>query len=419
MVRFLRDPGAMCNPSPSLLLLGLLLPVSVDVPLAQQEASQQVSTGQEHPSRERILILEDGRALRSRARCQAGVWEVHTKQGWSPVTSPVLRQRLESDALLEARALARSLKNASAADPRRVEYLAWLYRQGLVSEACRALARALEEYPDELRLLKLVSQMNLSLVLKDSLATGSPEWQRAAVSHGARGDALERELAARALITLRDRPGFDALLKSLQRDSSSAVRRFGLFLERRRSGGEAWRVFSRVALLDPSERVRHEAALGMKILGDPRVLGPAIFAMNSKYPAVRRNAAAAMGTMGYPAAVEPLITRLAALSGGAGSRSNISVLTQRAVLFDFDVEVAAGASIADPQIVPVTEGVVLDVRVLSSSTITVTEAAAVRGSLAQLTDGVKRNALGWQNWWKANQAEWTMKQHLPKPADKD
>ena len=130
MVRFLRDSGAMCNPSPSLLLLGLLLPVSVDVPLAQQEASQQVSPGQAHPSRERILILEDGTALRGRARCQAGVWEVHTKQGWSPVTSSVLRQRLESDALLEARALARSLKNASAADPRRVEWQGRMDRTG-------------------------------------------------------------------------------------------------------------------------------------------------------------------------------------------------------------------------------------------------------------------------------------------------
>jgi hypothetical protein len=49
----------------------------------------------------------------------------------------------------------------------------------------------------------------------------------------------------------------------------------------------------------------------------------------------------------------------------------------------------------------------------------VTEAAAVRSSLAQLTDGVKRNSLGWQQWWKANQAVWAMEQHLPKPADKD
>jgi hypothetical protein len=155
----------------------------------------------------------------------------------------------------------------------------------------------------------------------------------------------------------------------------------------------------------------------MKLFGDARVIGPAVAAMGSKHPAVRRNAAQAMGVMGYSAAVEPLIARLAAIGGGAGPRSNISILTQRAVLFDFDVEVAAGASIADPQIVPVTEGVVLDVRVLSSGQSAVMEAPAVRSALSKLTDGKKRGARGWQKWWQANQAEWAMAKHLPKADD--
>ena len=399
------------------LLLGLF-PVALgqDLP-AHPVDTQQVSTGREHPSRERILVLDDGTTLRGRTRCQGGNWELHGKEGWQRVEPSVIRQRLEADALLEARALERSLKGIPAADLRRVEYLSWLDRQGLVLEARKELARALEEDPDEARLLKLIHSMGLKLSLKETLVPGSVAWQRAAVQEGARGDALQRELAAQALMTMRARPGFDAFLKSLRRDAHSNVRRFALFLERRRSGGEAWRVFSRVALLDPSERVRREAALGMKLFGDARVIGPAVAAMGSKHPAVRRNAAQAMGVMGYSAAVEPLIARLAAIGGGAGPRSNISILTQRAVLFDFDVEVAAGASIADPQIVPVTEGVVLDVRVLSSGQSAMMEAPAVRSALSKLTDGKKRGARGWQKWWQANQAEWAMAKHLPKADD--
>ena len=64
------------------LLLGLF-PVALgqDLP-AHPVDTQQVSTGREHPSRERILVLDDGTTLRGRTRCQGGNWELHGKEGW-------------------------------------------------------------------------------------------------------------------------------------------------------------------------------------------------------------------------------------------------------------------------------------------------------------------------------------------------
>lgn len=388
---------------------------------SEQEAFSEVRSQEaDHPVRRRILSLADGTILRGRTRCVKGVWETLSPAGWQPLDSPVVRQRLESAALLEARALERSLRGVLTGDARWVEYICWLHRQGLRSEGARAIARALEADPDDPAILKLISGLKLSLELKDPLVNGSRVWQREVVQQGVRGDALERELAARALLDLREQPGFAGFIQSLVQGASAAQRRFGLFLERRVSGGESWRLFARSALLDPAASVRQEAALGMKAFGDGRVLGPMLAGLESEYSIVRRNAAQAMGAMGYPAAVEPLIQRLAALgSSGGGPRSSISVLTQRAVLFDFDVEVAAGASIADPQIVPVTEGVVLDVRVLSSLQVVVSEAPALRSSLAQLTDSQRRNAADWQKWWRANGDQWAMEQHLPRVPSKN
>lgn len=357
--------------------------------------------------------MADGTVVRGRARYRAGIWEIASPAGWQAVVSAVLRQRLESAALLEARALERSLQGIPPGDARWVEFLCWLHRQGLRSECADSMAEALEFDPDDSRLLKLIGQLRFELNLNDSLVEGSAAWQRDLIQRGARGDALQRELASRSLLALSDRPGFAAFLQSLLQDPSASRRRFGLLLERRRSGGESWRLFARSALLDPASSVREEAALGLRSFGDARVLGPMIAGLESKYSVVRRNAAAAMGAMGYPAAVEPLLMRLAALGSGGGPRSNISILTQRAVLFDFDVEVAAGASIADPQIVPVTEGVVLDVRVSSSLEVVVSEAPSVRSALEKLTDGKRRSVQGWKKWWESNRSKWAMDQHLP------
>jgi hypothetical protein len=159
-------------------------------------------------------------------------------------------------------------------------------------------------------------------------------------------------------------------------------------------------------LLDGSEDVRREASLSLKAANVEASILPAVRALSSKSEVVRANAIDALGTMGYAAAIEPLVTRLATVqSGGASNsapRAHIYVGKQQAYIQDFDVEVAQGAAIADPMINTLVEGSLLDARVIGVTVFTsAVESQHIRSSLAKLT-GEERSAKGWIDWWAQN-----------------
>jgi hypothetical protein len=116
--------------------------------------------------------------------------------------------------------------------------------------------------------------------------------------------------------------------------------------------------------------------------------------------------------MGYPAAVEPLIARLAAPAdpGDAGRvpHAHIFVGTQVAYIHDFDVEVAQNQAIADPQVGVLIEGSVLDAAVSGVHTVdTTVELATVRTSLERLTHATPgKTSKAWLAWWQANSSAW-------------
>ncbi|MFT6715120.1 MAG: hypothetical protein ACJAVJ_002412, partial [Planctomycetota bacterium] len=144
------------------------------------------------------------------------------------------------------------------------------------------------------------------------------------------------------------------------------------------------------AVLDGSEDVRAECSRALRDLRQAAITQPFIKALGSSSPAVRTNAAEALGTLGFVQAAAPLISALAATSSSGGSyrppASHIFIGKQVAYIQDYDVEVAQGASIADPQVNVITEGVVLDVRLLSvrQELVRVNERSALRGSLKSL-----------------------------------
>jgi hypothetical protein len=100
----------------------------------------------------------------------------------------------------------------------------------------------------------------------------------------------------------------------------------------------------------------------------------------SKYPLVHYRAARALGELGSKEAL-PLLKKesfhlaklLAKLrkrgNGGAGPRANISVIKQQAIVRDYEIQVAQNSAVADPVVDVVSEGVVLDVKVLGVSII--------------------------------------------------
>jgi hypothetical protein len=168
------------------------------------------------------------------------------------------------------------------------------------------------------------------------------------------------------------------------------------------------------AVLDPSADVRQGCAYALKATKEPGVCAPIVKVMlTSRSPILRMNAAEALGNMGFVAAVEPLVARLAAVAqSGGGDRlphSNIFVGRQVAYIQDFDVEVAQFQAVADPQVNVLIEGQVTDAAVSGDIEYqyVVEEQANIRGALEKLTREMPgRYSKDWFAWWEKNGAKW-------------
>jgi hypothetical protein len=163
---------------------------------------------------------------------------------------------------------------------------------------------------------------------------------------------------------------------------------------------------------DASQDVRRESARALRSANDPSLLAPLVRALSSNSVSIRANAASALGEMGYPAAVEPLVARMAAAlqtsSNARAPHSHIFVGKQTAYLQDFDVEVAQFQAVADPNINVLLTGDVLDAAVIGAREEAVTiELVAIRGALGELTGANPgHSARAWLAWWEQEGARW-------------
>jgi hypothetical protein len=296
---------------------------------------------------------------------------------------------------------------------RRVAYADWLTADGLRVEALEELERVLAQDPDQADALALLARGRYPLALPALPgADASAAELDAFLAAAARTSVIGRELLVQRVATAPEIPGLRAALGQELGARASGRRAFAtLALRRLFPGSEAEALLGR-AVLDAAPEVRTSAALALKAFADPAVVEPALRAVGSKHATVRANAVEALGTMGYPEAVEPLFNHLLALQAGGGSagapRSYIFTGRQRTYVQDFDVEVAQNAAIADPIINVLTEGQVLDVAVVGVTEYhVVAERAAVRRSLAKLTGANPGNTTtAWQRWWKENGDSW-------------
>lgn len=411
MVAFL--PILLLTPCVGALVPGSLPPVtSVPSALTPAWTPQEAAPSEDLGDERRILTLAGEVFVRGRTRLVSGTWQVRAEGGWEPVDGPVQRVRAEADLLRQQRELERALEGRPGDDPARLEMVRWMLSEGLSEEGATALDALLEITPDDPRALGVAEGAGLL----EPTRIRSVEAQQVLLKEGAQAGPLGRERVVRSLATLEEREGFKTFLASLLQAPSWRERALGHHLSRRTHEPLPWRTSVRAALLDPREEVRLEATRALTIRQEPRLLGPLLDGLDHEHGLVRRNAAAALGAFGHPAAVEPLLTRLAELSGKSGGRASFSSIRQRALLYDFDVEVAAGAAVADPSIVPVTDGVVLDVRILSSIDVVIDqERGAIRRALEQLTDGEERSTRQWLSFWSQEGEAWRMARHLPEP----
>lgn len=317
--------------------------------------------------------------------------------------------RLEKEALKEWR----SRRSAERADslPGRLENARWAAGQGLYDEALETLDRVLELDPDSEDVLTWLRTEPIPLRTE----TGGE-----LVDGAARMRPAAREILWSRTNTAE--PGLrDELVAALTDGASPRRRTAAAHGLRRLFPGDALRELSSRAALDPSEAVRREAARALATAGTDQACAPLVRALTSDHPAVRRNAAEALGHTRYLTAVQPLIARLATLQGSAGTQrppaSYLFTGRQIAYLQDFDVEVANNASIGDPQVGVLSEGSVLDVRVLGlSSTGVNAERAAIRRSLEMLTTVRAGNtSRAWLDWWQRNGDDWLSQSARERP----
>lgn len=378
-----------------------------------REAPQAAPVAAEAPAAaelNRILHLRGGGTVRAKSREVDGTWEIQRGQQWQRLErGAVTRVELERTVLAKARELERHIDRRNAAT--RVPYADWLAREGLLAESLQQLDLALEADPDQPQALALLSAYPQALAVPGADEADPLDALRIAAS-------VPRSLQELALLALAKRADpqqvHAALLRSLDSHSPRIRALAALGLRRGAAGSEVKSLVTR-AVLDGSAPVRRECALALRDARDEAVTLPVLRALGSRSAAVRENAIEALGTMNYPAAVEPLVARLGALAsapGGGGAwkapASHIFVGKQFAYIQDFDVEVAQGAAVADPQVNTLVEGAVLDVRVIGVSDMTVAvESRKLRTALQQLTGANPGDtSRAWLAWWEQNQSRY-------------
>jgi hypothetical protein len=353
-----------------------------------------------------VLHMADGRVMRVMARAVEDGWEIQRGKEWVLLPAEfVARVATEREIFAEARELERGVKKDDLTG--RVAYADWLAEEGLLAESLAEIDEVLARDPDQRAARALLAQREIVVALPRLASDSLDSFLRTAASAG----PAVRELAIERLVAATEVPG---ILERLEQElvvQSPRRRSFATLALRRIFPGQAVKGLIGRAVLDPSDDVRAGAALALRDVGDDGVILPIVRALDSKHDVVRTNAAEALGAIGVAEAVEPLVGHLAALQSGSGGRrphAHISVLTQMAYVQDFDVEVAQGAAIADPQINVLTEGFVLDAAVIGTTEyIHVTERATVRRSLAQLTGAkVGKSSQAWLDWWTEHGEEW-------------
>jgi len=360
-----------------------------------------------------LLHLEDGRVLRGTARKTDGVWEIKRGREWQALpTGFVASARAEKDVLAEARRMRKATDRDDAAQ--RVALATWMVDQGLQAEAATELDVVLMTEPDQPQALALIESAGLPVNLpRRAPDVDEAAWRAELVTFGAKATPVGRELVAQELTQLDDMEALREELSAQLGEGSDKRRAFATLALRRIFPGRELRPLLSRAVLDSSEDVRRGAAVALRGAHDPGVLVPIVRALESDTPAVRTNAAQALGYVGHPAAVEPLMLSLLSMAQSrVGARriphSNIFVGKQTAYIQDFNVEVAQFQAVADPQINVLIQGAVLDAGVHAvREYVSTHEKRVTRASLRRLTGANPGDRIeDWRQWWEQNKSSW-------------
>ena len=392
-------------------LLGALGIFSPNLAGAATQAPDSETVQTTTRSARRILHLARGTVLTAVARQHEGVWQIKRRGEWADLPAgQVVRAPKEADVLREYKQRAKALD--STPEPR-LALATWCAAEGLRKEALQATDRILDRNPHHAATLEFLGTC-------DFIAMPTLN-----VDPGARARAMEqifnfapqapRSARERAIVELRKvegQPELHArLLKDLA-DKKASRRAFSAQALGRLFPGKDSKRLLQHAVLDIDESVRRAAAEALGAANQPDLIAPVVRALGSKHPRIRYQASSALGHMGYPQAVKPLVNYIATAAAAGSNHKTASgyIFTgnQRAFIQDFDVEVATTQAVADPQINTLIQGSVLEAGVAGTTEYSFSTASQyARRSLARLTGHDQgKSGQGWANWWQKNGADW-------------
>ncbi len=359
----------------------------------------------ESPKR-RVLQTTGGGILRGKSRqTESGGWQVKLKRGWTDLPSAAVESvELESDLLDQ---LDERKKNSDLAP---ADLLEWTLNAGLLKEAFSLGDRLVTEFPRDAD-LRNVAAGQASRFVAGLPERGAEDELEGLLNVGSKGSSLVAEAIVERLAGAAPRAEVLAALQADLKSRKSGRRSFAALALGRLFPTEDPRALLLHTIYDPAVQVRRSAALGLADMGSAEVGAPLVRALQSKNSTIRTRAADALGTSRESIFVEPLMDRLYTLAapGAGGSarppRGYVFIGTQRSYVQDFDVEVAAGSSVADPVVNTLMDGSVLGASVISIEKTTVTlERRAVLGALT-LTAGQtpgRGRASDWKKWWESD-----------------
>ncbi len=381
-------------------MLSLLLSLSLSAAPLQDVQPELLE-----PDRRRVLFSAEGALYRGRSRLLNSGWEIWAERSWTPLSVEINRHVLERDLLREAKSLNKALPMTESGEPHpgpQESYGRWLFSMGLRTEGLETLDELLKNHPNHDSALALLGALPLPPELPTLRGRDVDEIKRGlrlALSFSKDKGAAHRELAIRRIGELNEPQRTLTPFLQAGRAHERALAAHGL---RRLAPFQSLEPLLLRCALDSSEEVRRESALALAATGEEGVTLPLIRALSSSYSSVRANSAEALGIAGFPAALPSLKAQLAGASSkvkanstSAPPRNHIFVGKQTAYVQDFDVEVAQGAAVADPAVNVVTQGSVLDVRVLAISSKGMTskrELRALNAAIAKLERIAKERA---------------------------
>ncbi len=294
----------------------------------------------------------------------------------------------------------------------------WCRARGLAAEAKAAFEAAVSADPDCASAREALGQVRWkdawvpeATAMKEK---GFVEWKGRWVlpaereylerreARGAKASALPSAEALRALSAdERLKALVAALAGGKPEDRAAAARELGKVRDL-----AALRSLARASVTDEDATVRAAALSALHALDYKETPLYLSSALRSRASETAIRAARALGSFqGNPLAARGL-AEFYVEGWGAGPRVNLKSVNQLAYIRDFDVEVAQAATIGDPIVGRVEEGVIQDVKMLGGYRVVDT---GVRAAVEEAFEGVTGQSLGkekkaWADWLRANSA---------------